>query len=218
MTVFRSTAAALMLFASAVGVQTPNRDPDVAARQGAAPVPAGWQVRLDRPTADRTQISFATMGPGLHVSSGPAAIFWNPSNTHRGAYNAEATFTQMQAPTHPEAYGLIWAAGDLSGDGQNYMYFVIRGDGKFLVRHRAGAETHDVSPWTEHAAIVKQDAAGKQKNTLRVEVTATSTKLYANGQMVKELPRTGMTANTDGIAGIRVNHNLDVHIDGFVIR
>lgn len=214
---FRHAAAALALLAGVAGAQNPA-DPDIAARQGSAAAPAGWNVRLDRANANRAQVAFTNMGPGMHVTSGPAAIFWNASNAKSGAYSAEVTFTQMKAPTHAEAYGLIWGANDLEGEGQNYMYFVIRGDGKYLVRHRAGAATHDVQAWTEHAAIAKQGADGKQTNTLRVEVTASSSKLYANGQLIKEIPRTGMTAITDGVVGLRVNHNLDVHIAGFSVR
>ncbi len=214
---FRNAVVALALVSGIAGAQN-AADPDVAARQGAAAGPAGWNVRLDRATADRAQIAFTNMGPGMHVTSGPAAIFYNPANTKRGTYNAEVTFTQMKAPTHAEAYGLIWGANELQGDGQNYLYFVIRGDGKYLVRHRAGTATHDVQAWTEHPAIVKQGADGKQKNTLRIEVTATASKLYANGQLITEIPRAGMTGVTDGIIGLRVNHNLDMHIDGFVVR
>lgn len=214
---FRTAVLALVLCTGVAGAQNPS-DPDIAARQGNAATPAGWSVRLDRANADRSQIAFTNMGSGLHVTSGPAAIFYNAANAKRGTYNAQVTFTQMKAPTHAEAYGLIWGGNDLSADGQNYLYFVIRGDGKYLVRHRAGTATHDVQAWTEHPAIAKQGADGKQVNTLRVEVTATASKLYANGQLIKEIPRTGMTSVTDGIVGLRVNHNLDVHIDGFSVR
>lgn len=205
-----------LLLSTSLGAQ--NSDPDIAARAVAAPVPAGWQVRLDRANADRAGIAFFTMGSGMHVTSGPAAIFWDPSNTATGAFTAEVTYAQSKAPAHAEAYGLIWGGRNLSADTQEYMYFVIRKDGKYLVRHRAGAATHDVTPWTENAAIVKESADGAQRNTLRVEVTATSTKLYANGQLLQELPRTGMAANTDGIVGLRVNHNIDIHIAGFSVR
>ena len=36
-----------------------------------------------------------------------------------------------------------------------------------------------------------------------------------NGTTVHTTPKTGLTAKTDGIYGIRVNHQLEVHIDGF---
>lgn len=201
-----------------LGAQARPADPDVAARQGNAAVPAGWQVRLDRANANRSDIRFEAMGTGMHVTGGPAAIYWNPQTRVTGTYTVQATFTQMKAPQHAEAYGLIWGGNALNEPTQNYLYFVIRKDGKYLVRHRAGGETHDVAPWTEHAAIVKEGADGKQENTLRVEVTATASRLYANGTMIREIPRQGMTGATDGIAGLRVNHNLDVHISGLMVE
>jgi hypothetical protein len=207
----------MALTAGSLGAQARPADPDVAARQGNAPVPAGWQVRLDRANANRSDIRFETMGSGMHVTGGPAAIYWNPQTRVSGTYAVQATFTQMKAPQHPEAYGLIWGANDLNQPTQNYLYFVIRKDGKYLVRHRAGDATHDVAPWTEHAAIVKEGADGKQENTLRVEVTPTSSKLFVNGTMIREIPRQGMTATTDGVVGLRVNHNLDVHISGLIV-
>lgn len=214
----RLALSALLLSASTLAAQGRNADPDIAQSQGNAPVPAGWELRLDRANANRSQIRFETMGTGLHVTAGPAAIYWSPRNSATGPYTLEATFTQMKAPTHAEAYGLLWGGGDLNQPGQNYLYFVIRKDGKYLVKHRAGAETHDVVAWTEHPAIVKEGADGKAKNTLKVEVTATHSKLYANGQLITEIPRSGMTAKTDGIAGLRVNHNLDIHIEGFAVK
>lgn len=213
----RLALVALALSASALGAQARNADPDVAQNQGNAPVPAGWELRLDRANANRSQIRFETMGAGLHVTAGPAAIYWNSRNAGTGTYTVEASFTQMKAPTHAEAYGLFWGGKNLNTPTQDYLYFVIRKDGKYLVKHRAGDATHDVQAWTEHEAIRKEGEDGKQSNTLRIEVTATSSKLYANGQLVQEIPRAGMTGGTDGIAGLRVNHNLDVHIAGFGI-
>jgi hypothetical protein len=216
---FRQTLGALVLAAGALNaLNAQNPDPDVAAKPTGAPAPAGWQVRLDRANADRAALAFTMMGPGMHVTSGPAATLWNPANTASGAFTAEVTMTQMKAPTHAEAYGIVWGGRDLAAETQEYLYFLVRKDGRYTVRHRAGGATHDVTPWTEHVAVVKEGADGKARNTLRVEVTATSTKLYANGQLLQELPRTGMTAGTDGIVGLRVNHNLDVHIDGFAVR
>jgi hypothetical protein len=36
-----------------------------------------------------------------------------------------------------------------------------------------------------------------------------------NGMTVHTTPKTGLTAKTDGIYGIRINHQLEVHIDAF---
>lgn len=210
--------ATLAFGAGSLGAQARNADPDMPQTQGNAPVPAGWELRLDRANANRSQLMFSTMGAGLHITAGPAAIYWSPRNTGSGSYTVEATFTQMKSPTHAEAYGLFWGGKNLNQPNQDYLYFVIRKDGKYLVKHRAGDATHDVQAWSEHPAIKAEGADGKQSNTLRIEVGATSSKLYANGQLVKEIPRSGMTGGTDGIAGLRVNHNLDVHIEGFAVK
>ena len=35
-----------------------------------------------------------SMGPGFHVTSGPAAVYWNPANTASGNYTVSGTFSQ----------------------------------------------------------------------------------------------------------------------------
>lgn len=207
-----------LLLGSASTLAAQGHDPDRAVTQGRAAAPAGWELRFDRANADRNAVRFETMGAGLHVTGGPAAIYWNAANAVQGTYTVEASFTQAKAPQHAEAYGLIWGGHNLNAANQDYLYFVIRKDGKYLVKHRAGDQTHTITEWTEHPAIVKEGPDGKQANTLRVEVTATASRLFANGQLIREIPRQGMSANTDGIAGLRVNHNLDLHIDGFAVR
>ena len=52
-------------------------------------------------------------------------------------------------------------------------------------------------------------------NALEVRVKADAIDYLVNGVVVHSTPKTGMTAATDGIAGIRVNHLLEVQIDGF---
>lgn len=213
----RLLSTLLLVISSAAQAQN-AADPDKSAAQGAEPRPAGWETRYDRPNANAAQLRFVNMGAGMHVTTGPAAIHWSAKNAVTGPFTAEVSYTQMKAPTHPEAYGLIWAGKNLADDAQDYMYFIIRGDGKYMVKHRAGAETHEIVPWTDHAAINKQDAAGKATNALKVEAGAGATKLYVNGQLVKEIAKQGMTLNTDGIVGLRVNHNLDLHIAGFAVK
>jgi hypothetical protein len=39
-----------------------------------------------------------------------------------------------------------------------------------------------------------------------------------NGTVVHTTPKSGLTAKTDGIAGFRVNHMLDVHVEGFELQ
>jgi hypothetical protein len=218
----RTTIMTLLLLAAPLAAQTPQpikvqKDPDPSVRVQAAPLPAGWTVRLDdketRYSAADTR--FVSMGAGYHVTSGPAALYYNPAYEATGVYTASATFRQTKAPTHPEAYGLFIGGTELVSPNQQYLYFLVRGDGKYFVAHRAGTEVHRIVPWTENAAIVKQDANGVATNALAVQVTADSLHFLVNGTRVQSLAK---NFNTDGQVGLRVNHNLDVHVGSFEVK
>lgn len=219
-------AASLVVVASAsLGAQA-NSDPDKIVADGGVKVP-GWTGRLDpRPASQGRKITetvFASMGSGIHVTAGPAAIYWNPENTPSGNYSVKATFNQTKASTHPEGYGLFVAGRDLDTPKQSYAYFLVRQDGKFLINHRADdATVHKIVDWTANEAVKAIDASGKASNTLEIVTDATQVKFLVNGKEVHTLPRAvvdsgGSHAGSTGIAGIRVNHNLDVHIDGFAV-
>jgi hypothetical protein len=191
--------------------------------QVAAQVPAGWSVRVDRSTSasdpDNTpNLKFATMGKGFHVTSGPAGVFWNPANTTTGDFTASATFILTKPSGHTNYYGLVIGGADLGAATQNYIYFLIGQDGTFIVKHRAGEQVHDVKAATPNDAIRKPGADGRSNNALEVRVAGNTVSYVVNGTVVHTTPKTGMTAKTDGIVGIRVNHQLDVHIDGFTVK
>jgi hypothetical protein len=178
-------------------------------------LPAGWKARLDRGT-DMSRVHFMEMSGGYHAILGPAALFYRPADQARGSYTVQARFNQRKAPAHPEAYGLFYGAQGLAGEAQEYFYFLVRGDGKFAVKHRAGTEVHDVQDWTEHAAIQKQNAAGVASNLVAVQVADTGVSLLVNGTQVAHFPRTAMTpTGTSGTYGLRINHNLDVLVDQY---
>ena len=188
----------------------------------AAQAPAGWKVRIDRSQSagdpDNTpNLKFATMGKGFHVTGGPAGTFWNPANTASGDYTVKATFTLVKPSNHTNYYGLVFGGGDLEAAGQNYIYFLIAQDGTYLVKHRAGEATHDVQRATPNKAIQQPDGKGQSTNTLEARVAGNTISYVVNGTVVHTTPKTGMTAKTDGIAGVRVNHVLDVHVEGFEV-
>ena len=148
------TLSLLTLAAAPLAAQGAN-DPTHKVAGGA--LPAGWMGRTDRPTDKLTDAKFVAMGSGYHATSGPAAIYWNPKTVTSGPFTATTTLTQTKAPTHPEAYGIFFMGKDLDVPTQSYMYFIVRGDGKFMVNHRAGADVHKIIPWTENAAVVKAE-------------------------------------------------------------
>lgn len=209
------TALSLLVLAAApLAAQMKDHDPDKKADGGA--LPAGWMGRTDRDNAKLSDAKFETMGTGFHVTSGPAAIYWRNNNV-TGPYTASATFTQMKAPAHPEAYGMFFIGKDLTGAQQNYAYFLVRGDGKFLVKHRAGKDVHTIMDWTDNAAVNKQDLNGKATNKLTVDASkADSVRLLVNGKQINAFAKAYL-GGSDGAVGLRVNHNLDVHVADFTI-
>jgi len=222
---FAIAFAGLTLAAGVASAQGGN-DPDKVTATGGVMV-AGWQGRIDPQAAKGgrtiTQDKVVSMGSGFHVTSGPAAIYWNPANTGNGNYTVTGSFTQTKAPAHPEAYGLFIAGKDLTSANQSYLYFLVRGDGKYLINHRANDSTvHKIVDWTANPAVKAQDADGKASNKLSIVVGADKVSFLVNGVEVDSKPRSVIDggnghAGTTGIAGVRVNHNLDVHVDGFAV-
>ena len=184
--------------------------------QGGGKLPAGWQARLDNAGASLEGVKLEAAGGGLHVTSGPAGIYYKPDQKATGSYETHATFTQLEPAAHPEAYGLIVGGADLQGENQKYTYFLVRQDGKFLIKRRDGASTPNVMSWTENAAIKKADASGKMTNTLSVEVGADKVRFLINGTEVASEPRAQI--DTNGITGLRINHNLNVQVEGFGVK
>ena len=222
----RLLVATALLTVSAASMSAQGADPDKLVSDGGVKV-AGWSGRVDPRAASQgrtiADAKFLSMGSGIHVTAGPAAIYWNPSNSRSGNYAVQATFNQTKASTHPEGYGLLIAGRDLTAPNQSYAYFLVRQDGKFFVGHRANDSTvHKVVDWTANDAVKAIDANGKASNALAIVVEKDKLSFRVNGTEVQSLPRSVIDggpehSGTAGVAGIRVNHNLDVHIDGFTV-
>jgi hypothetical protein len=226
MKVTLATVTMLALSAGALGAQAANSDPDKVVADGGVRV-EGWTGRLDpRPASQGrkiTETKFVSMGSGIHVTAGPAAIYWNPANAPSGSYSVAATFNQTKASAHPEGYGLIVAGRDLETPDQSYLYFLVRQDGKFIINHRANDTTvHKIVDWTANPAVKAIDASGKASNALSITVDSAQVHFLVNGTEVHAVGRAVLDggpghSGSVGVAGIRVNHNLDVHIDGFAV-
>ena len=211
----RWTLSFALMAALSLPLTAQQNDPDKKVA-GGGKLPAGWSARTDR-NAPLDNVKFEAMGDGWHFTTGPAVIVWRDADATTGGLHTEATFTQTKAPTHPEAYGLFIAGKNLKDSTFTYTYFITRGDGKFMVRNMAGGKTSPVVDWTENAALVKQDAAGKATNKLEIAVGKDGKVSFkANGTEVHSMAAApGAMA---GVVGMRVNHNLDVHVSGFVVH
>jgi hypothetical protein len=191
-------------------------DPDKAVAGGGT-IPTGWSVRTDR-NAPNTNVRMAMMGTGVHFTLGPAVIAYRASDRAAGPFHTLATFTQTKAPMHPEGYGLFIGGKALDGEGQQYLYFLVRGDGTYIVKQRKGADATTLVDWTASPAVHKADAAGKATNLLEVDQKSDPSKVTfkVNGQPVWSAD--AKAQDLTGLVGLRVNHNLDVHVDGFALH
>ena len=188
-----------------------------------AQAPKGWKVRVDRSTSASDpdaagSIRFVTMGSGFHATNPQAAVYWNPANTVTGTYTLKGTFTLMKPSGHTNYYGLVFGGSDLEGAQQKYLYFLVAQNGTWLIKRRDGdARTENVAPRTPSDAVKKPDAGGKSTNVLEVRVVADKIEYVVNGEVVHTTPKTGPTEKTDGIYGIRINHLLEVQVDGLTV-
>lgn len=217
---------ALVISAGAAGAQTKKktkpkppkpapmkvekeRDPDVAAIGGTG-VPVGYQGRTDRPTQNLSDAKYVKSGDGWEVTTGPAHILWNPANVASGNYTVSATFDQLATPRHPESFGIFIGGSDLAGPNQSYLYFLVRGTGEAFAQTRKGDVLTGRIAWQKSAAVPVADSSGKGRYTLTIKVAGESVHFLVNGKGVAVLPKKDMP--TDGIFGLRINHNLHLHV------
>jgi hypothetical protein len=183
-----------------------------AAKPAAPSLPEGWQMRLDRANANPAATKFWTMTPGWHLTAGPSAIYWRAQDVAKDAHEVRTSIVQMKPTEHLEAYGVFFGGSNLDQDTQRYTYFLVRQDGKFTIKHRAGKEVHTIVDWTASPAVKMPEGQGSSTNDLTVRVTTDSVHFHVNGTPVQAFSRQVMAEDVVGQVGLRVNHHLDLHV------
>jgi len=213
---------------------------------GSGKLPGDWMMNFDParpargatappPAPAMTEVDVQTMGTGMHFRTGPAATYWSPKNMATGEYTVSATFSQAKSMGH-EAYGIFIGGSNLSDTTQRYVYFVVKpcrssGDckqpivlgpnfGEFIINERtSNARPTALVPATHDAAVnIENATTGAATNKLAIHVAKDTVHFILNDKLVRAIPKSLLTGSTDGLAGIRVNHNLDIHVDGFGIK
>ena len=180
----------------------------------------GWMGRTDAQSESIKDDKFETMGSGMHMTTGPHAIFWNPANTASGNYTVKATLTKVKATPHAESYGLFIAGSNLDNGDQEYLYCVVFGSGFYSVIHRLGGETQKIVNRAVNAAVSKAGENGTAKDEIAMSVTSDNVSCSINGTEVWSAPKStvlgqGKMSTTDGVYGLRASHNLSIHVAGF---
>lgn len=188
----------------------------------AQPFPEGWMIRADRPGSDLSEIFFVDMPPGWHVTTGPAVILYHPDMVAGGEFGAKMEVYLFDPGERREAFGMFIGGHELEGDGQRYLYFVIREGGEFLVKTRHGRDTSTLVDWTAHPAVRSfadlPEGEASMLNVLEVSAGAEHVAFFVNGQEVTRLPRADLEHLTlDGVVGMRVNHALNLHVSALTV-
>ena len=189
----------------------------------------GWTGKIDaKEVAAGLTLNNAKLvkdGKALHVTTGPAATYWNPKNTAKGDYTVSATFMEpkyMNLNDHPHPYGIMIAGNDLGTDQQSYLYCTAYGNGTFIVRGFGGLTPFQVGGRAPTANPAVNKAAGKnQPVTQEIALTVKGDKVSCsiNNKVVASydksaLVTTGKLKSTDGVYGIRFAHNTDATVTG----
>lgn len=192
----------------------------------------GWTGRIDASEAQQGQTlenaRLAREGDALHVTTGPAVAYWNPSNTASGSYTVSATFTEpeyMSLNNHPHPYGVFVGGNAMGTDRQTYLYCAAYGNGSFIVRG-FGPEPFQMNGRRAqpHDAVHKAAGAGEPvTQEIAISVTNDQVSCSINGTTVATYPKAdvlgaGKLSSTDGVYGIRFGHNTEAMVRGLSMR
>lgn len=214
----RPSAAVLVIVLLAVPLAGRSQEPEVVPVPPSAPESSSWRARLDDPAASISKVRFSPEDGGARISAGVAAVFWRPADTASAPFAVRAVFTELPASSPREGYGLLVGGSDLAGPDQAYTYFLVRGDGSWLVKRRSGARTEAVSGgWHASDALHGADGGDAVSNELEVRATADSVRFVANGRRLAAYPRRA-DLPAEGIAGLRANHRLELRVSEFTIE
>jgi hypothetical protein len=191
-----------------------NGDPDQ--QTGGGGVPAGYIGRTDKADAKLADASYTINGGSWEVRTGPAHILYAAKDSASGVYAATATIEQLEAPRHPEAFGIFIGGANLDRPSQRYTYFLVRGGGELMVRVRDGSQTRDVVGWKASPDVPKADANGRASYKLTAHVAPDTVHFMVNDKLVAAVPKS--TVPTDGVAGLRINHNLHLRTGAVAVN
>jgi hypothetical protein len=222
-------AAAVVTLAPCVHVVQAQDEQTRAVANGGISV-KGWTGQIDPNELKRggtlSSDKLVMDGKALHVTTGPAAGFWNPANTASGDYTVKATFTEpmyMNLNDHPHPYGIFIGGNDMGTDTQSYLYCAAYGNGNFIVRGfgpapfqmngRGGAMSPAVHKAEAKDKPVTQEIAMSVKgDKVSCTINGTEVASYTKAEVVGP----GKLKSTDGIYGIRFSHNTDGMVTGLV--
>lgn len=201
----RTLAAALVLAAS------------VPLAAQSFPIPPGWKWVPDAPVALTDRLGppdgsflFGTMAPGWHITTRPGVVLFEPSAMAMGRFVIESESFIFPGRSM-EGFGVFAGGRDLESAEAAYTAFLIRRDGRAAIVRHEGGRTRALREWTAAAAIKAHPGDDTNvANVIRVEAEADVVGFHVNGVKVLEVPRA--EAAVDGVVGLRIGADTDIHV------
>jgi hypothetical protein len=213
-----SGAQARSVFASAIAVtafigcaEQPVPEPVVSMESVMEPT---FVLRLDSERSELDEFEIIEDDDGVRIKTGPAGIAYRATDlVQSGDFQAVGSFVQYGAPLgYREAYGIFVGGRDLDSPDWEYTYLLVRPTGDVLVKRRVGEITETILDWTPHESVARVEEEGDEpENELAIRVVDGETRFDVNGITVHAMPTA--QARPFGIAGLRVNHRLDVRVN-----
>ncbi|HEX2077666.1 MAG TPA: hypothetical protein VHG08_08150 [Longimicrobium sp.] len=161
----------------------------------------------------------ALSGTGVTtITTGPHTVLWPQGAAELSPpYTVRASLRKTAGRLH-EGYGLVFGGTGLDRPEaeQRYSYFMVRGDGSYLIKRRQGAQTPVVRDWTRHPDVARDANGAGRPNDLEVRVGADSVTFLVNGGPVATVPASELDVR--GIAGLRIAHDVVVEAQGFAAQ
>jgi hypothetical protein len=180
--------------------------------------PSILQWRLDAPTGVGTGSgpvadslwSFENMAPGWHVTTGPAVMLFDPSQSATGQYSIDALIHLFPNPPE-DGSGLFIGGTGFTATDASYLLFAVRRDGSFRISEHTGRNVRVLKGWTADSAILAHPGGEEVKaNRIRVTVRPDSVVMYVNSKPVAAVAKAGL--QTTGIFGLRIAARTNVHV------
>lgn len=190
-----------------------------------------WKGQIDaqeeRQGAKLSDSKLIKEGDALHVTTGPAVIYWNPANVARGDYTVRATFREpryMNLNNHPHPYGIVIAGNDFGTDQQSLLYCATYGNGNVIVRGFGPLPFQLNGRGGERNAAVHKPAGPGQPVEQEIAVSVKGYKISCavNGTVIGSYDKAaavtaGKLKSTDGVYGIRFAHNTEGLVTGLTL-
>ncbi len=190
----------------------------------------GWMGKVDEGAEKAGQTvkdaRFAKEGDVIHITTGPAITYWNPSMKGTGDYTVSATFNEpkyMNRNSHPHPYGIVIAGSGMGTPQESELYCAAYGNGRFIVRGFSPAPFQLNGRGEANEAVHKAAGPGEPvSQKIAMQVKGDKVSCIINDVTVGSYDKSsvvgdGKLKSLDGVAGIRFAHNTDATVTGFQV-